>query len=152
MTNAKQSGIKILLIVLLLGAGGFMGKLMFDMVSYMKEMTNSVVVMSQSVQVMEEKIVDMAGYMKSMNKNIDTIDDAIGHMNVDIHTIQTAMSEDLDSMRIQMEQMGPDIRVIAGHITHMDGLMNRMGYDIYRGTRPIASPFGMMQNMMDGPE
>jgi hypothetical protein len=167
--SKKSPFMLILIIVAALLGGGFMGKLMFDMVNYMKMMTIAVVAMSQNVNqmsadmsIMREKFVNMAsmvdrmgGVLKDvetnmidMNASVMGMDNNMKEMEGQIKNIQHAMAEDMSGIRKGVERMSIDVQRMSGDVFGMNRQMGLMVHDIHRGQTSFTSPINYMRNFM----
>ena len=165
----KSPFILILIVVAALLGGGFMGKLMFDMVSYMKMMTFAVVTMSQDVnqmstdmRTMRKQFVSMTntvnrmgGVLKDvetnmidMNASVMGMDNNMKEMEGQIKNIQHAMAEDMSGIRKGVERMSLDVQRMSGNVLGMNQQMGLMVHDIHRGQTSFTSPINYMRNFM----
>jgi len=165
----KSPFILILIVVAALLGGGFMGKLMFDMVSYMKMMTFAVVTMSQDVnqmstdmKTMREQFVSMTSTVNKMgavlkdmetnmidiNASVMSMDTNMHEMETQIKNIQHAMAKDMNGIYKSVERMSLDVQTMSGNVLGMNYRMGLMVHDIHRGQSSFTSPINYMRNFM----
>jgi methyl-accepting chemotaxis protein len=140
-----------------------MGYFMYRMVDLMDKMTSHVASMSTDMTTITGEIIhlvkdthDMELEMENISTRIMLMDNHMYLMNRSISSIQTRLADNLGHMQDDMQIMTDDIdrmtasiTMMASDVRAMSVNMNRMGYDIYRGTSSYTSPPSFIRNMMN---
>jgi tRNA A-37 threonylcarbamoyl transferase component Bud32 len=166
LNNSTSTSRKTLIAFALIAgisAAGFMGFLMYKMVSLMEEMTGHVSDMSTNTASMSKVMTHVGQDMHLMQIQVADIstrimlmDNHMYMMNKSISSIQTRLADNMGHITEDMRLMLTDIHALTGSIQlmttdvhNMSLDMHRMGYDIYRGSSSFTSPPSFLRNMMN---
>lgn len=144
---------------------GFMGFLMYKMVSLMQEMTGHISEMSTNMRSISHVIYSMGedvhlmkDEMSDISLRINIMDGHMFMMNRSISSIQTRLADNMGDMTKDMDLMVGDIHglansigVLSADVHSMNILMHHLGYDIHRVSGSFTSPPTFLRNMINPP-
>lgn len=87
-------------------AGGFMGRLMLDMIEQMTLMTGHVANMSRDVGTISGQMGEMSAHLASMDLNMEQMTESMAHMRQNLET----MSSDMGRMGQTIQRGGESIQ------------------------------------------
>lgn len=161
----SQKILLVLAIIVGVAFAGFMGSLMFRMVSLMQEMTGHIAEISTNMSSMSNVIYGMGedvhlmkDEMTDISLRINVMDGHMFLMNRSISSIQTRLANNMGIMTKDMNMMVGDINnlansigILSADVHNMNILMYHMGHDINRVSGSYTSPPKFLRNMMTAP-
>ena len=142
-------------VLIFVGCSAFIMKLMYDMTSYMGEMTEYVRHMSIDMSSMHDKMAILTSEISKIDDVVEHMDANMNAMNVDINVIQEAMSREMSKIRFGVDvisshlaTMDQNMALMTSEVSKLDNVVGVMSADIHRGTQSFTSPMNYMWNMM----
>ncbi|CAK0761021.1 conserved hypothetical protein [Gammaproteobacteria bacterium] len=104
--------------------------------------------MNRHVGSMEFTLKELNSHMIDMSATVMEMDSHMILMQNNIKEIQAGMARDMSTMRTNFVELTGHVRLISENVNGMNFQMNQMVRDINRGSSSFTSPMNYMQNMM----